>query len=126
MGDLTRNISRWEVACKCGCGLDTIDFLTATVVQEVCDHIAHNTDQTSVVLHINSGCRCEVHNKREGGAEDSKHLTGRAIDFWIEGIDPALVYNYLTGRFPCVFGIGNYEDFTHLDTDERFWRKKQT
>ena len=125
MGDLTRNISRWEVACKCGCGFDTVDFATATIVQETCDRIAHNTDQTSVVLHVNSCCRCEKHNEDEGGADDSKHLSGRAIDFWIEGIDPELVYNHLNSRFPCSYGIGNYEDFTHFDTDARYWRKKR-
>ena len=26
MGDLTKNISRYEIACKCGCGFDTIDI----------------------------------------------------------------------------------------------------
>lgn len=34
-------------------------------------------------IHITSGLRCEKHNLRVGGVVNSKHLTGKASDFYI-------------------------------------------
>ena len=123
MGNITRNISRHEGACKCGCGFAVMDFRTVEVVQGVCDHILGATGADRVILHINSWCRCEEHNKNEGGEDDSYHLTGMAVDFWIEIIkdehrsiiDPHLVYVYLNRKYAGQFGIGKYKDFTHFD-----------
>ena len=98
MGNLKPNISRHEVSCRCGCGFDTLDLKTAEVIQEVCDHIADSQGIDRVILDISSGCRCPEWNEHEGGGEDSQHLYGRAIDFSIRGVDPALVYIYLDTR----------------------------
>ena len=32
MGDLTKNFSRSEFACKCGCGFDDIDLVLQSVI----------------------------------------------------------------------------------------------
>lgn len=116
MGNLTLNISRHECACNCGCGFDTVDIETAKIVQECCNHIADSLGVQKVVLHINSWCRCVEWNIHECGFKDSKHLLGIAVDFWIEGIDPELVYEYLNRKYPGRYGIGKYKTFTHLDT----------
>ncbi|CAM0047366.1 hypothetical protein VPHK406_0067 [Vibrio phage K406] len=47
MGDLTKNISRHEVACRCGnkfgtCNAEAMDFETIAIVQDACDHFANN------------------------------------------------------------------------------------
>lgn len=116
MGDLTKNISRHEIACQCGCGEDTIDFETVTVVQETCDHFAEKLGVDKVVLLITSGSRCDAHNKAEGGAKESQHPKNRAIDFKIIGVKPADVYDYLDKKYPNKYGIGRYNSFTHVDT----------
>ena len=116
MGDLTKNISRHELACSCGCGFDTMDWETLNVVQEVCDWAAERLDQDKVTLRINSACRCPKHNEAEGGSKNSQHMRARAMDIVIVGLDPALVHQYLTGRFVGKYGIGKYDSFTHIDT----------
>lgn len=116
MGDLTKNISRHEVACKCGCGFDTADIETILAVQICADHFAQKLRKARVVLNVHSGCRCEAHNEAEGGSRNSQHLYSRAIDFSIGGVDPSDVYDYLCVRYPDQFGIGKYNTFTHLDT----------
>ena len=115
MGDVTKNISRYEVGCKCGCGFDTLDYETLQVVQECCDHFAEELMST-VYCIINSGCRCEAHNMAVGGSANSKHVEARAIDFKIVGVLPLAVYSYLNTKYPGKYGIGSYDTFTHLDT----------
>ena len=65
---------------------------------------------------IGSGCRCRRHNAKVGGARKSKHLTGEACDFWIEGVHPVSVATYLTNRHPSRLGIGTYGSYVHVDT----------
>lgn len=113
---LTKNIWRKEVACKCGCGFDTIDFETIQVVQECCNHFAAQIGVDKVSLHVNSAARCKDHNKAIGGSPKSQHVYGRAMDIVIDGIKPADVYEYLVTTYPDRYGIGNYASFTHIDT----------
>lgn len=115
MGDLTKNISRHEIACQCGCGEDTIDWEVVHIVQSVANHFAFLRGKVRVVVRILSGCRCKTHNENEGGAEDSMHLEGKAIDFAIDGVHPHVVYDYLNREFPDRLGLGRYASFTHVD-----------
>jgi len=116
MGDLTKNISRHEVACKCGCGFDTMDVETIQVLQETCDFFAAAQGLDKVVCHIHSGCRCIPYNRKVGSTDASQHTQGRAIDFSIEGVWQDDVYGYLVWMYKNYYGIGSYDTFTHLDT----------
>lgn len=109
MGDLTKNFSRSEFACKCGCGYDTVDFETVTILQEV-------SDEFGEPVKITSGCRCFHHNKMVGGKPSSQHLLGRAADIQVKNVDPAAVYEFLNRKYPNKLGLGEYDTFTHVDT----------
>ena len=131
MGDLTRNISRHEVKCKCGyCDCDTLDYLTAAVVQECVDHFA-KLEGKPVFIHITSGHRCEDYNLKVGGETDSQHLVGRAVDFYLYTLEPTSqriisperVYDYLDKRYSGRYGVGRYSMFTHLDTKTGYQRR---
>jgi uncharacterized protein YcbK (DUF882 family) len=84
MGDLTKNLSRHEFACQCGCGFDTVDHDLPGILQEVADHFLELADRNTVLrvmIDIKSGNRCEAHNLAEGGSSKSRHMWGRAADF---------------------------------------------
>jgi uncharacterized protein YcbK (DUF882 family) len=128
MGDLTKNLSRHEFACKCGCGFDIVDFDLPTILQETADYF-HMTCQISDVvgisITINSGCRCPGHNENEGGSENSRHMLGNAADFKIKyrmrdgkkkQISPTKIANYLDKKFSDRYGVGWYNGRTHFDT----------
>jgi uncharacterized protein YcbK (DUF882 family) len=114
-GDISRNLSRREFACHCGCGFDTVDFELAKVLQDVVDHFQEGT-LTKIRIHINSGCRCKKHNANEGGSLKSKHLIGRAADFYLEHIHPDKVADYLESKYHDKYGIGRYIGRTHFDS----------
>lgn len=109
MGDLTKNFSRHEFACKCGCGFDTVDFELLTILQELRDHFG-------APVIINSANRCKEDNLRVGGADNSQHLRGRAVDFVVEDVEPHRVQDYLIRQHSGRFGVGYGVTFTHFDT----------
>ncbi len=73
MGDLTANFSRHEYACQCGCGFDEPDNVHASMVQKTRTIYGRS-------LAINSGNRCDAHNKAVGGKANGEHTTGEATD----------------------------------------------
>lgn len=107
MTRLSKYFWRYEIACKCGCGYDTMDAETLKIADEI-------RELNAGPITPNSGARCEKHNKEVGGAEDSQHLIARAMDLPVK--NPLSVFKYLTKKYPDKYGIGLYKTFVHIDT----------
>ena len=110
MGNLTKNFSRSEFACKCGCGFDTIDYKVLEELQTI-------RELSQSPIKINSACRCSKHNKVVGGKSSSQHLKGRAVDFIVKGYSPFEVYDALDRHWSG--GLGKYDTFTHIDSRKK-------
>jgi uncharacterized protein YcbK (DUF882 family) len=108
MGDLTKDFSRWEFECPCGCGFDTVDHALVTLLQELRNDLGAR-------ITINSGCRCDSHNDSVGGSENSQHLYGRAADIVVDGLAADIVYGLLDTE-EAASGLGSYDGWTHVDT----------
>jgi len=115
MGDISKNFSRSEFSCKCQCGFSTVDVELLKVLEIVRAHFKKP-------IKINSGCRCEKHNAHIGGALNSKHKLGIAVDIVVEDIEPMVVYNFLDRYMPNKYGLGDYTTFTHVDVRADKWR----
>jgi uncharacterized protein YcbK (DUF882 family) len=121
MGDLTNNFSRTEFACQCGCGFDTVDHETVTVMQLLRNDLSAHF-RREVRIEITSGCRCAPHNAAIGGAPHSQHIVARACDFKVffvdtgEQVDQDFVADRLHDMYPAKYGIGRYSNRTHFDT----------
>ena len=77
--DTVKYFTPGEFACKCGCGCDTqVDPRLLRLADQVREHF----DAPCIV---SSGVRCEAHNKKVGGAAESRHMSGKAMDFRIKG-----------------------------------------
>ena len=106
---------REEFACKCGCGFDTVDAELLEVLTEIRFRFGEP-------VYINSGCRCEKHNKAVGGKQKtgesagSQHLYGRAADFVVRNVQPQVVYDFINELYPDDYGMKAYATFTHIDT----------
>ena len=66
-------------------------------------------------LRINSGYRCEDHNRAVGGATSSRHMHGDAADIVIVGMPIAQQRKICETHFGDG-GIGYGQTFTHVDT----------
>lgn len=119
MGNIMLNyFSEKELMCKCGCGkfIFDDDFLNKI------NHIRHNVGRP---LYINSGYRCEKHNKEVGGKETSSHLKGCAVDIVCKSDELRFKIIKQAINFG-VTRIGIGKTFIHLDDDksknaERIW-----
>ena len=70
-----------EFNCKCGCNLNLTNQKIVSILENIREHFGNNP------VIITSGTRCQKHNKDVGGASGSRHLTGKAVDFYIPGVD---------------------------------------
>lgn len=100
--------SRDEFACKCGCGMDTVDAELLSILDDI-------RFRFNAPVIINSANRCPEHNKAVGGSSNSQHLKGRAADIVVANVHSADVYEYLDLRYSQC-GLGIYDSFVHVDS----------
>ena len=116
MGDLSRDFSRPEFACRDGCGASVVSPRLVEKLQAMRDQIGRP-------IGIRSGARCRVWNEHEGGKGDSAHLCVPAEGELCEAADLAAPDS--ATRFDLIeaavvagirrIGIG--KTFVHVDVD---------
>ena len=116
MAEDTRNFKVSEFACKCGCGKNDID-------QRVMDMAQVIRDELGVPVRVNSGCRCEKHNRNVGGVKGSKHVLGKACDLSC-GLGAGRMFEavkrlYEAGMLPELDYCIRYKTFIHIDCGGR-------
>lgn len=118
MGDLTKNFSRHEFKCRCGCGKigGSPKFMQGVkMLQKI-------RDKLGVPLVVCSAYRCPKHNKAVGGAAKSRHTFGDAFDI---AVPKGLTVDKLAAEARAVgfTGIGRYykQNFVHMD----LWTKRE-
>ena len=118
---LSTNFSSTEFDChgKGCCSTTQVDEKLVEYLQKIRDHFGKP-------VTITSPYRCEVHNRRVGGATKSYHMQGRAADIVVQGVSSREVAKYAESI--GILGIGLYETsndgyFTHIDTrtTKSFW-----
>lgn len=97
-----------EFACRCGCGFKNIVPELLYALECVREHFGRP-------VVVNSACRCEKHNRAEGGKPNSMHLYGKAADIGVRGVPPSEVADYCDSLIGDRGGVGRYSTFTHID-----------
>ena len=133
MGDLTKNFSVSEYACKCGCGLKYPAPALFRTLQEIRDWLERP-------VTIVSGWRCTKHNKDSGSrvlgnqgiyrgqcGDDtaSAHTHGEAADISAKGLSRmelygAIVQMHQDGKLPelrYVYAIKKSQGNVHIGVD---------
>jgi uncharacterized protein YcbK (DUF882 family) len=123
MGDLSKNFSRSEFACK---GTNCCGH-SAPVHPELISVLQALRDQLNLPLSITSGFRCNRHNESVGGAARSFHTLGMAADVACPDGMTAEDLAQAAETIPAFQqgGIGIYPSWVHLDvrtTGKARWR----
>jgi len=96
-----------EFKCKCGCGDNKM-------TKEFLEKIDISRGKAGIPFKITSGYRCKNHNKAVGGADDSQHTHGIAVD--IACSNSVDRYKIVDALFQSGFtGIGIAKHFVHGD-----------
>lgn len=112
MGDLSKNFSRSEFACrgeKCCGGSAPIDDKLVQALQKL-------RDKLGKPIRITSGFRCVRHNTTIRGSKSSEHMLGKAADITVCGVAPCDVAAKAEEVEAFMMGgIGVYGGWVHLD-----------
>lgn len=112
-GLITPHYSFFELACR-HCGrVPDIDVVRETALWLETVRAALGGH----VMHVTSGCRCPEHNRRVGGAPESYHVRGMAVDFVLRGlslVETRRRVDKLWGEGK-IGGFGRYDSWIHID-----------
>lgn len=108
-----RYFQKQEFACKCGaCG----GFPAQP--QERLVRIAENVrSHFGEAALVSSGVRCKEHNAAVGGVTNSRHLTGKAMDFRINGKSSGEVLNYVNQQTGIRYAYAIDAQYVHMDVE---------
>jgi len=98
-----------ELACKCGrkeCDAAPIDMAALLALNDL--RLEFNAPMT-----ITSARRCRFWNKKQGGADDSQHLHGKAFDVFCP--DGVFMRRLATLALRRGFSVGVKRRMLHLD-----------
>lgn len=76
-----------EFTCQCGCNINNVDIRLVKILDSIREHF-------NSPLIITSACRCTNHNTKIGGALGSRHINGKAADFYVEGVSTGILLSY--------------------------------
>lgn len=109
---LSPNFNLKEFRCK-HCGAVKLHPKLLKLVQELRDILG-------VPLWFTSAYRCEIHNKAVGGAKNSQHLHGRAVDIpvYITGLTYWQLFDLVKWLGFTGIGVNPAKGYIHVDVRE--------
>lgn len=88
-----KNFKLSEIKCKCGgkyCSGYPIGFS-----YELLSQLQNIRNHFGKPVIITSALRCTQHNKNVGGVKNSKHTQGKAVDFYVKGVNYNTLKSYV-------------------------------
>lgn len=117
-GDWWSGIKYWSrEEFRCQCGGKYCDGFPAEPNRKLVELADQVREHFGSPGHRTSGLRCVTHNANEGGVSDSRHMSGKALDFWIEGQTAATVLAYVQTLPGVRYAYAIDGDCIHMDVD---------
>lgn len=120
MGTLTKNFNWFEVTREHPQNLT--DDIRANIKKLAVEILQPSRDLLQKPIHINSWYRNSIYNASIGGASNSQHLYGDAVDIYVEGFSGLELFDYFIKNYGNKLGgIGLYynenekQTFIHID-----------
>ena len=109
-----RYFTKQEFACKCGRYCDGHPAEVDRLLLQTADRVRK---RLGVPCIVSSGLRCSQHNTAVGGVSNSRHLSGKAMDFCAVGksADELLAVVQAQPEVRYAYAIDNC--FVHMDVE---------
>lgn len=106
--DSIKYFKKTEFRCKCGCGSDKMEETLIRVADRTRAHFGSP-------ITVSSGRRCANHNARVGGVSNSRHLSGKAMDFCVKGKTATQVLEYVQKQPEIRYAYAIDGSYVHMD-----------
>lgn len=108
--DSIKYFKKKEFACQCGCGASDMEEKLVKTADKVRGYFGNT-------INVSSGRRCSTHNAKVGGVSNSRHLTGKAMDFCVSGMSASMVLTYVQKLPEIRYAHAIDESFVHMDIE---------
>lgn len=105
---------RAEFACKCGRCCDGYPAEMDKTLIRTADRMRSHF---GVPVTVSSGLRCKTHNANVGGVANSRHLTGKAMDFRVAGKTAAAVLEFVQQQPEIRYAYAIDGSYVHMDVE---------
>lgn len=108
-----RYFGKQEFACKCGsCGGFPAEPEEKLV--RLAEKVRIHFDAP---VTVSSGVRCPIHNLAVGGVANSRHLSGKAMDFRVKGRSAREIMSYVNQLTEIRYAYAIDSQFIHMDVE---------
>ncbi len=101
-----------EFACKCG---GFCDGAPARMEEKLIRTADRLRSQLNVPMIVSSGLRCPQHNANVGGVSNSRHLSGKAMDFRAVGKTAQQVLEVVRQQPEIRYAYAIDDTYVHMD-----------
>lgn len=106
--------TRDEFKCKCGKHCDGFPVEPKKKLVTVADRVREHFGKAAIV---SSGVRCKQHNANVGGVANSRHLSGKAVDFRVSGKSAKEVLAYAEKQPEIRYAYAIDKNYIHMDIE---------
>ena len=99
-----------EFQCRCGCGAYSMDEKLIKTADKVREYFGKT-------MVVSSGRRCASHNAKVGGVSNSRHLSGKAMDFCVSGMSASMVLDYVQKLPEIRYAYAIDSNYVHMDVE---------
>lgn len=110
--DNIKYFSRNEFKCKCGRYCNGFPAEPAKLLIQQADNVR---EHFGAPMFVSSGVRCSQHNRNVGGVDGSRHKSGKAMDFRVEGKSASAVLKYVKTLPNIRYTYAIDGSFVHMD-----------
>jgi hypothetical protein len=115
-GDFWDDIKHFKrVEFKCKCGNVYCNGYPAEPQEKLIRVADRVREHFGAPATVSSGLRCTQHNANVGGVSNSRHLSGKAMDFCISGKTAAQVLAYVQKQSEIRYAYEIDSQFIHMD-----------
>lgn len=112
--DKIQYFTREEFRCKCG-GKYCDGFPAEP--KELLVRQADTLRKKVGPMQISSGLRCKTHNANVGGVSNSRHLSGKAMDFAVSGKSSSQLLTEIKNLPKIRYAYAIDKDYVHMDIE---------
>lgn len=105
---------RSEFACKCGRYCDGYPAEMDKALIRTADRLRKHF---GVPVLVSSGLRCQTHNANVGGVANSRHVSGKAMDFCVTGKTAAAVLEFVQQQPEIRYAYAIDGQYVHMDVN---------